>query len=294
MEPGAHVRTPAELEDRFKHLTNLPTLPEIASRLMTMVNDPLVSTSDVAAIIAQDPSLSSRVLRLSNSAFYGMPGKINTINHAVVLLGFKIITTIVLSLTVFDMFPEHKRSRRLFDRKAFWLHSLCCGLIARRLAQHAKKRFLFDPEELFCAGLLHDIGKIVLEQYLHEEFHTALTVARDKAIPQYRAEMECLGFSHATVAEWLTAGWGLPAQISRALAKHHEPEDAHQLIDSAGVCHVADWLCYSLGIVIDTAYQAPECDDSIIERLGCTPEFLDDLRTGIQQELESSSLFVPA
>ena len=288
------MRTIAELEERFKHLTNLPTLPEIASRLMTMVNDPLVSTSDVAAIIAQDPSLSSRVLRLSNSAFYGMPGKINTIHHAVVLLGFKIITTIILSLTVFDMFPEHKRSRRLFDRKAFWLHSLCCGLIARRLARNVKKRFLFDPEELFCAGLLHDIGKIVLEQYLHEEFHTALTIARDRKIPQHRAEKECLGFSHADVAEWLTAGWGLPAQIAKALAMHHEPGPADQLIDSAGVCHVADWLCYTMGIVIDVAYQAPDCEASIIEGLGCTPEFLEEIRNTTQQELESSSLFLPA
>jgi HD-like signal output (HDOD) protein len=288
------VRTIAELEERFKHLTNLPTLPEIASRLMTMVNDPLVSTSDVAAIIAQDPSLSSRVLRLSNSAFYGMPGKINTIHHAVVLLGFKIITTIILSLTVFDMFPEHRRSRRLFDRKAFGLHSLCCGLIARRLARNVKKRFLFDPEELFCAGLLHDIGKIVLEQYLHEEFHTALTIARDRKIPPYRAEMECLGFSHAEVAEWLTAGWGLPAQIAKALAMHHEPEPADRLIDSAGICHVADWLCYVMGIVIDVAYQAPDCDTSIIEGLGCTPEFLEEIRNKTRQELESSSLFLPA
>ena len=288
------MQTLTELEERFKRLTNLPTLPEIASRLMTMVNDPLVSTSDVAAIIAQDPSLSSRVLRLSNSAFYGMPGKINTINHAVVLLGFKIITTIVLSLTVFDMFPENKRSRRLFDRKAFWLHSLCCGLVARRLAQHAKKRFLFDPEELFCAGLLHDIGKIVLEQYLHEEFHTALAVAKDRKIPQHRAEIECLGFSHANVAELLTAGWGLPAQISKALAMHHEPGPANQLIDSAGVCHVADWLCYSLGIVIDLAYQAPDCDASIIEGLGCTPELFEEIRNKTQQELETSSLFLPA
>jgi HD-like signal output (HDOD) protein len=288
------VRTPAELEERFKHLTNLPTLPEIASRLMTMVNDPLVSTSDVAAIIAQDPSLSSRVLRLSNSAFYGMPGKINTIHHAVVLLGFKIITTIVLSLTVFDMFPDHRRSRRLFDRKAFWLHSLCCGLIARRLAQNTKKRFLFDPEELFCAGLLHDIGKIVLEQYLHEEFHTALTIARDKKIPLHCAEKEHLGFSHANVAEWLTTGWGLPTQITRALARHHEPESANQLIDSAGVCHVADCLCYTMGVVIDVAYQAPDCDSSIIEGLGCTPEFCEEVRNKTHQELESSSLFLPA
>jgi HD-like signal output (HDOD) protein len=261
---------------------------------MTMVNDPLVSASDVAKVIAQDPSLSSRVLRLSNSAFYGMPGKINTINNAVILLGFKIITTLVLSITVFDMFPEKRRSRALFDRKAFWLHSLCCGLIARHLALRTKKRFLFDPEELFCAGLLHDIGKIVLEQYLHEEFHASLTLARDKKIPQHRAEKEHLGFSHADVAKWLTEGWGLPAQIAKALALHHDPEVSSQSIDSPGVCHVADWLCYEMGIVIDAAYAAPRTEQRLIETLGLTPPYLEEMQEKIRFEIEASSLFFTA
>jgi HD-like signal output (HDOD) protein len=134
----------------------------------------------------------------------------------------------------------------------------------------------------------------VLEQYLHEEFHTALTIAKDRKIPQHCAEKEYLGFSHATVAEWLTTGWGLPTQITKALAMHHEPEPADQLIDSAGVCHVADWLCYAMGIVIDVSYQAPDCDKSILEGLGCTPEFQVEIQNKTRQELESSSLFLPA
>jgi HD-like signal output (HDOD) protein len=209
-----------------------------------------------------------------------------------VLLGFKIITTIVLSVTVFDMFPESKRSRQLFDRKAFWLHSLCCGLIARRLALYAKKRFLFDPEELFCAGLLHDIGKIVLEQYLHEEFHQSLKTARDNKIPQHIAEKDVMGFSHADVAQWLIAGWGLPPQIAAALALHHGPFTSESPLDSAGVCHIADWLCYSLGMVIDSTYQTPEPESVPLATIGLTPEYTEELREKIEQELESSSLFL--
>lgn len=280
-----------ELEEKFRHFTNLPTLPEIASRLMAMINDPLASTHDVAAVIGQDPSLSSKALRLANSAFYGMPGKINTINHAVVLLGFKIITTIVLSVSVFDMFPESKRSRKLFDRKAFWLHSLCCGLIAKHLASRIKKRFLFDPEELFCAGLLHDIGKVVLEQYVHEEFHASLEYARRKRLPQYLAEKETMGFSHAEVATWLTANWGLPTPIMRALSSHHEPGPANNAIDSASICHAADWLCYTFGMVIDAAYEAPNPEQSVLEAFDLTPDFTRHLQQDITGELGSSFLF---
>ncbi|MBN1130924.1 MAG: HDOD domain-containing protein [Chitinispirillaceae bacterium] len=284
--------TPLELEEKFRNLPTLPTLPEIASRLMAMINNPLVSTNDVASVIMQDPSLSARVLRLANSAFYGMPGKINTINHAVVLLGFKILTTIVLSLTVFDLFPESKRSRMLFDRKSFWLHSLCCGLIARHLGMHAEKRFLFDPEELFCAGLLHDIGKIVLEQYLHDDFHEALRAARATNTPLFFAEQKTMGFSHGDVASWLTEGWGLPPGIVRALASHHDPDTSAGTVDSAGVCHVADWLCYAMGKGIDGGYAAPEPDTGLLASFCITPESTEALQEKIQSELEGASIFL--
>ena len=281
-----------ELEEKFRHLTNLPTLPEIATRLMGMINDPRTSTSDVADIIGQDPSLSSKVLRLANSAFYGMPAKITTVNHAVVLLGFKVITTIVLSVTVFDLFPENKRSRGLFDRRAFWLHSLCCGLVSKQLAMHVKKRFLFDPEEAFCGGLLHDIGKVVLEQYMHEEFHGALKYAREKRLPMHIAEKKVLDFSHAEVAEWLTATWGLPAEILKPLAHHHDPVLSGPAPGSAGLCHAADWLCYTMGMVIDPSYETPVPSKEITDALELTPLLVEELQSKIPEEMEQSSLFL--
>ena len=176
--------------------------------------------------------------------------------------------------------------------RLFWLHSLCCGLVAKQLAMHVKKRFLFDPEVTFCAGLLHDIGKVVLEQYLHEEFHTALKYARAKKLPLYRAEKEILDFTHAEVAEWLTAGWGLPAEILKPLARHHDPELAGIAPDSAGLCHVADWLCYTMGMVIDPAYETPLPEQAIMDTLELSPSLIEDLQTKIPQELEQSSLFL--
>lgn len=220
-----------------------------------------------------------------------MPGTITNVNHAVVLLAFKVITTIVLSVTVFDMFPESKQSKRLFDRKAFWLHSLGCGLTARRLALRARKRLFFDPEEAFCAGLLHDIGKVALEQYLHEDFHASLRTAREKKIPLFRAETETLGCTHADIAAWLTAGWGLPAAIGRALACHHDASALTKELDTAGLCHAADWLCYESGLVIDSAYPAPEPEAAVIRALDLSPEVIQDTKTHTRDDLEKTSMF---
>jgi putative nucleotidyltransferase with HDIG domain len=281
-------RAQEKLREQFRHLTTLPTLPEIAVRCMRMVNDPRSAAQEVAAIIGQDISLSSKVLRLANSAFYGMPGKISSVDRAIVLLGFKTITTIVLSVTVFDLFPENKMSRRLFDRKAFWLHSLSCALIAKYLAARVKRRFLVDPEEAFCSGLLHDIGKVVLEQYLHEKFHAALKAARAEKIPLYQAEVSTLGFSHADVAAWLTDGWGLPAAIAQPLACHHEPHSSTERADASGLCHVADWLCYQIGMVIDPSYAAPEPEGDLIPLFEISPAMIEELKEKIPPEINSS------
>jgi HD-like signal output (HDOD) protein len=283
-------RSRSELRDAFKRLTNLPTLPDIASRCMRMISDPRASSGDIAALIGQDPSLSSKLLRLANSAFYGMPGKITSINQAVVILGFKVITTIVLSVTVFDMFPESKQSKRLFDRKAFWLHSLGCGLTAKYLAQRLPARTL-DPEEAFCAGLLHDIGKVVLEQYLHEEFHAALRTARAKSIPLFAAEKETLGFTHANCAEWLMSDWGLPPEIELPIVGHHDGTAATHAFDGVALCAAADWACYQIGIVIDSAYTAPELEREIADRINLTPETIGELREKIPGDLAQSSIF---
>jgi HD-like signal output (HDOD) protein len=288
---GTMRREKEALREKFRHLTTLPTLPEIAARCMRMINDPLVAASDVAAIIARDISLSSKVVRLANSAFYGMPGRITSVDRAVVLLGFKVITTIVLSVTVFDLFPENSRSRRLFDRKAFWLHSQSCGLISRFLALRTKQRFLLDPEEAFCAGLLHDIGKVVLEQYLHEEFHAALKRARTEKKTLYLAERSALGFSHDHVAAWLTEDWALPAAIAQPLAAHHEPHLSRELPDAAGLCHIADWLCYRIGTTIDPAYAAPQPDPGLLRSFDVTDEIIEELKEKIPQELLRSQLF---
>lgn len=278
------------IRDKIQHVPNLPTLPQLASRLLKLINDPLVSTGEIAFVIGQDLSLSAKVLRLANSAFYGIPKSITNINSAVVILGLKVIHTMVLCLTVFDMFPESKKSEALFNRRAFWLHSLGCGIISKFLASRIRKFIMFDPEEAFCAGLLHDIGKVVMEQYLHENFHTALTVAKDKGISMFDAENETLGYNHTQIAEWLTSTWGLPPELQLPLIYHHAPSETIQCNDIVALCHLADHICYDLGLSI-SQHIPPALDQNVMYLLRIEQSDIDDLKERFESELDKIDAF---
>jgi HD-like signal output (HDOD) protein len=192
---------------------------------------------------------------------------------------------------VFDLFPESSRVAKLFDRKAFWLHSLSCGLIAKFLATKIKKFILFDPEEAFCAGLLHDIGKVVMEQYMHQEFHNALQLARHKKIPLFQAESQILGFNHTEVAEWLTNSWSLPNEIQLPLVYHHSLAAIPQYQDIINLCHLSDWLCYETGMVIDTSYEHPELQKTSLTSLQLQPSDIDAVKKELPEQIEKTSLF---
>jgi HD-like signal output (HDOD) protein len=280
------------IRSKIEQITNLPTLPGIVTRVLHIVGDPSSSSADVAFIVGQDLALSAKILRLANSAFYGVPHTITSIHNAVVILGFKVINTIVLSLTVFDMFPHEKKSS-LFNRTAFWRHSTSCGLVCRFLSQRLRSFVLFDAEEAFCAGLLHDIGKVAMEQYLHDDFHRALKHAKQKKIPLYEAEKETLGYTHTDVAQWLTSSWQLPIQLQAPLMYHHDPQNVNvkDHADIVALCHYADHLCYELKLTIDEDYAPPRIVQSAVDKLEISPDDIEALKLSLNDELEKVNAF---
>jgi putative nucleotidyltransferase with HDIG domain len=280
-----------ELQEKITQITNLPTLPQVATRLMNVVNDPLTSSSDVAFIVGQDLSLSAKVLRLANSAFYGMPRTITNINNAVVILGLRVINTMVLSLTVFDMFPGDNQ-RPLFDRRAFWKHSLACATIAKMLARKLERFMLLDPEEAFCSGLLHDIGKVVMEQYLHDDFREALALAGEKNVSLYEAEQQRLGYTHTDVADWLISGWQLPVELQAPLVYHHTPTTSEQCFDGICVCHYADHICYETGLTLNASPTAPPLSEQCVGRLNLSEQDIEFVKNTLPQELEKMMVFL--
>jgi putative nucleotidyltransferase with HDIG domain len=282
------MRNKQKLQEKVQGIRTLPTLPQVASRLISIMNSELTSAGDVAKLIGQDPSLAARVLRLANSAFYGMPRSITNVNNAVVILGLKAITTMVVSLSVFDMFPQDKSST-LFDRKAFWKHCLSCAQIGRLLTRKVKVVLGFDQEEAFCAGLLHDIGKIVMEQYLHDDFRTALDLGQRKGFPSYEAEREALGYDHCTVAQWLIERWDLPAELHLPIVFHHAPSESQEQADGVALIHYADWICHAVELQQNLTTSMPHLELQAISRLKIDMQDIEAIKTSIPEEVDKVS-----
>lgn len=286
---------PIELKEKIKRISNLPTLPKNAFTIMNRINNPKTSSRDLASVVNQDVALSAKILRLANSAFYGIPRTINNVNEAIVILGFKVIYTIVLSLTVFDMFPDSSLSLH-FNRKKFWKHCVICGLLSKVIAQKIKNRKI-EPEDSFCAGLLHDIGKIVMEQYLHDDMHKVIDYCLKSGKSFYQSEKELLGYTHADVTELLISRWNLPDMLYYPLVFHHSPEQSlpdrtKQNISSpeinASICHIADYLCYSDEMPDNKPdFAQPHLEPASLRIIGFTERQLELLKGRIPEVLEN-------
>ena len=271
-------------QKKIEQIENLPTLPEVANKLLKIINDPMTTAVDVANLISQDLSLTSKVLRLANSAFYGIPRTVTTVQNAVVILGLKVINTMVFSITVVKMFPGDGRNE-LFSRKKFWAHSLACAVLSRQLALRMRKFTLFDPEECFCAGLIHDIGRIVLDQYFHENFVNAIKTSIERKIPLVEAEKAVFGFNHQDVGDWLTSRWELPQDIRIPIVYHHNPGKTEYAREITALVHLADNLCYEIGFHLPGLETRPPLDTALIGQLGFTAEDLEAVRSSANEEI---------
>jgi HD-like signal output (HDOD) protein len=272
-------------QKKIEQIENLPTLPEVANKLLKIINDPTTTAVDVANLISRDLSLTSKVLRLANSAFYGIPRTVTTVQNAVVILGLKVINTMVFSITVVKMFPGDGRNE-LFSRKKFWAHSLACAVIARQLALRMRKFTLFDPEECFCAGLIHDIGRVVLDQYFHDEFLKAIQKSIQSKISLLQAEQEVFGFSHTDVGDWLTSRWELPQDIRVPIVYHHAPGRTEYAREITTLVHLADSITYEIGFGLPKLETRPTVDSDLVAQLGFTAEDIEAVKASAAEEIE--------
>jgi HD-like signal output (HDOD) protein len=271
---------------KIEQIENLPTLPEVANKLLRIINDPLTTAHDVANLISRDLSLTSKVLRLANSAFYGVPRTVATVHNAVVILGLKVINTMVFSITVVKMFPADGR-HELFPRRKFWSHSVAVAVLSKLLALRMRKFSLFDPEECFCAGLIHDVGRVVMDQYLHEEFIKAVKMAAADNMTLLEAEQKVFNFDHSDVGDWLTARWELPNDLRMPIIYHHRPAQATEAKEIVGVVHLADAMAHAMDFGMPKIKASPMPDAALIASLGLAEEDLEGAREEALGEIEN-------
>ncbi|MCP4020260.1 MAG: HDOD domain-containing protein [Desulfobacteraceae bacterium] len=277
-----------KLKERLSSIKSLPTLPVVASNVIQLTQNPDSTAPEIADAISQDQSLSSKVLMTANSAYYGFPGKINTINYAIVVLGLNNIKNIVLSTSIMERFSESDDDF-LFDRKQFWQHSLLCGIISKKISEHMGiKNF----EEMFMCGLLHDFGKVVLDTYFHEEFVQALEMAKTQEIPIKDAEYKIFGFNHSGVGALLLKRWSLPPSMVKSVEFHHKPDEKKSVKRTASIVHVADYLCRRIGIGSGGDDVTPTLNKKAWNLLELNAEIIKKMTIPIIQEFKSATGFL--
>jgi putative nucleotidyltransferase with HDIG domain len=228
---------PADLRNRIEKLGDLPTLPHVVQRLAAMIGRPTVSTEEIGAIIEKDQVLAAKVLRLANSPFYGFPSRIGSVPHAVIVLGFNVVKGLTLCASALSIMKDAGMDQ-------LWRHSLGVAITANLLATRLEIK---NSEELFVAGLLHDIGKVVLYVKWPEvgtRIKDALQAGGDRSL--FDVEQAVMGLSHADIGGCLANAWHLPITLREPILYHHNPTLAKEAALQTAIVHVADILVKGL------------------------------------------------
>ena len=204
-------------------LYSVPSLPSLYFRIMDALASPEAGVDTIGAIVAKDPAMTAKILQLVNSAFFGMARKVSNATEAVQYLGVGRVRSLVLSLHVFSCFDKMKIPN--FSIERVWAHSMATGMLAQKIGR-AERADRNDLDEAYVAGMLHDIGKVMLASSFTEQYGTVVHLAAERKISMTEAEREVFGVSHAEVGAYLLGLWGLPISIVEAVALHHTPRAA--------------------------------------------------------------------
>lgn len=246
----------------------LPSLPAIFNQISEAINDPRSSATHVANIIRKDSSLSARLLKIVNSAFYGFPSSIDTISRAVAIIGTKELSMLALGISALKVFQD--MAPDLIDMKSFWKHNIACGMIAQIISSYHKNSI---TERFFLAGLLHDIGRLIMFKSCPVESKEALLRARRTNSLLYQTEKEVMGFNHAVIGGLLLKEWKLPMMLETSVTHHHTPTTSQARLEHA-VVHLSDIITNALGIGTSGEQFVPPLDTKAWREIGLSTGIL--------------------
>ena len=274
--------TPLDPLDILRKDHQLPALPQVFLELQQAIAGKSTSADDLAEIISQDPGLTAFLLRMVNSAFYSLPMQIDTISRAVTVVGVNQLSTLAVGTSVMSLFKDVPAD--VLDMELFWKHSVGCGLIARRLCRITGRG---DPEHAFVAGLLHDIGQLVLLQTEPERATAVHAHARGKDVLPFAEEKDLLGFDHATLGGMLLRKWNFPFVLVAAVLEHHHPKPK-QKDPEPHLVHCAETIATGLGIGSSGEFFVQPPNREIWQAMALTPDRMDEMVQDLDEELEEA------
>lgn len=279
-----------EIAELVRGVGALVTLPDVFIRINRLVEDPNSTTGDIAKAVSQDPSFTMRLLRVANSPLYGLSSKVDTVAKAVSVIGTSQIRNLALSTSIATAFEGLPND--LVSMENFWRHSLYCALAARILAKQARR---CDAEAVFTAGLLHDIGELVIFNRLAAQAKEALLLVLDNVdeLPVYEAEWRIMGFDHAQVGSELARQWHLPALLEECIAYHHAVGEASRYPREAALVHIANILALLAEVDSLDLADVPPIDPRAWEITGLDEDAVEQTVREAQQGIaEAEELFL--
>lgn len=259
--PRSPEERAARTRARLQSIGDIPTLPAVLVQVWDLTSKEDTSAVDLGRAIGADPGLTGALLRLANSAYFGFPRKVSTVTQAVVILGFDTVKSLAMGASVFRAL--HSESGRI-DPGAFFHHSLMTAMSARLVME---RRHPSHAATAFSGGILHDLGKLVIAEFLPE---TAARVrARiDAGEAPEPAEREELGLSHAEIGGWFAGAWNFPDELAAAVSWHHRPSEAPRHGDHVAAVHLGDVLAHRAGATGSGRPVPPEPDASALAEMG--------------------------
>ena len=274
--------------ERIESTPDIPTLPSVASEILMVANNPMTSANDVSDIIHKDQALTSKVLKLVNSAFYGFPGKIKTIQHSVVIIGFNKVKNIVMAASLFDM--TKGKEKKLLNIPNFWIYSLTTAIAAQETIKFIDPKI--SPDDLFVAGLIHSIGTLILDQVFPKEYTMVLEKRNSTNSDISVIEKEELGFTHMQAGEWATEKWQLPLMLRSCIRYYRTPTRTKYDHEAVAAVHVGSVISRSLGINFESFDLAIPFDKKIISKYHLSVDKLDKIIGKVIEELKLAQDFI--
>jgi HD-like signal output (HDOD) protein len=249
----------------------LLSFPSVYTQILKELQSPACSARRMGDVVSRDPGLTAKILRLVNSPFYGFPSRIDTIERAITILGINELTTLAVGISAISTFSSIPSS--VLNMQHFWEHSVSCGTLARLIA--GTKPGLSE-ERFFVAGLLHDIGMLLILRAMPHSFCKAILYSRENSIPLEQAEQHICGFDHSEVGGLLLEAWGIPENLTHMVRHHHAPLNGQPLLDAA-IIQLGDTLALGLRNEDYGAFYTPTITPQVLDAIGLPPSSLESI-----------------
>ncbi len=274
---------PRFLRAHVEKIDTLPTIPGVLRKLLAVIENPKISLTEIGNFISNDPVLTTRVLKMVNSPIYGFPGRISSVQQALILLGLNVVRGLLLGVSVFEVMQK--------SMVGLWEHSLGCAVTARIIA---KRMNVAEPEEVSVSALLHDIGKVVMILRFKDDYERVVKEAEGRDVLIMDAEREFFGITHADSGAWVAKKWNFPLSLVDVIEYHHKPSLSRIVPVHSAIVHISDILTRAVGFGFAGDNYVPAVNPAAWELLGLSESDLRHIVDEMDMTLQDAGDFLIA